>query len=133
MGLILGVDNLVDMFEEKYYRNLNGGIMEAFGIILTRDIKFLLYPYKPNEKTKLLNSDNIPIHPRVSDIYNYLQSNGRIEDLEYNANILGIFSKEILKRIKACEEGSWENSVPAGVAEIIKEKSLFDWTCKTPS
>ena len=33
MGVILGVDNLLDMFKEKYYRNLNGGIMEAFGVI----------------------------------------------------------------------------------------------------
>jgi len=115
----------VDMFEEKYYRNLNGGIMEAFGIILTRDIKFYLYPYKPNEETKLLNSDNIPIHPRVRDIYNYLKSNGRIEDLEYNADFLSIFSKEVLKRIKACENGSWEDSVPDGIAEVIKEKKLF--------
>ena len=59
MGVILGVDNLVDMFEEKYYRNLNGGIMEAFGVIFTRDIKFYLYPYKPNNITKLLNSNNM--------------------------------------------------------------------------
>ena len=59
MGVILGVDNLVDMFEEKYYRNLNGGIMEAFGVIFTRDIKFYLYPYKPNNKTILLNRCNL--------------------------------------------------------------------------
>jgi hypothetical protein len=129
MGLILGVDSLVDMFEEKYYRNLNGGIMEAFGIILTRDIRFYLYPYKPNEETTLLNSNNIPIHPRVRDIYNYLQSNGRIKDLKYNADILSIFSKEILRKIKACEEGSWEDSVPDGVSEIIKEKNLFGTSC----
>ena len=62
MGVILGVDNLVDMFEEQYYRNLNGGIMEAFGVIFTRDIKFFLYPYRPNNNVELLNSNNIPIH-----------------------------------------------------------------------
>jgi len=126
MGLILGVDNLVDMFEEQYYRNLNGGIMEAFGIIFTRDIRFYLYPYKPTENTELLNSNNIPIHPRVKGLYNYLHSNGRIEDLNFNPDVLGIFSREILKRIRACEVGTWEDSVPHGVAEIIKEKNLFD-------
>ena len=133
MGLILGVDNLIDMFEEQYYRNLNGGIMEAFGIILNRDIRFFLYPYKPNEKVELLNSNNIPIHPRVRDIYRYLQSNGRIEDLEYNAKILGIFSKDILAKIKSCDEGNWEHAVPTGVAKIIKKKSLFGWVCEIPS
>ena len=130
MGLILGVDNLIDMFEEQYYRNLNGGIMEAFGIIFTRNIRFYLYPYKPNKKTELLNSNNLPIHPRVRGLYNYLLSNGRIKDLEYNTDILGIFSKDILKRIKACETGTWEHAVPEGVAEIIKEKSLFGMSCK---
>ena len=130
MGVILGVDNLIEMFEEQYYRNLNGGIMEAFGIIFTRDIKFYLYPYKPNSETELLNSKNLPIHPRVKGLYNYLQSNGRITDLNYNAEILGIFSRDILKKIKSCETGTWEYGVPEGVAEIIKTKNLFGTTCK---
>ena len=130
MGLILGVDNLIDMFEEQYYRNLNGGIMEAFGIIFTRDIKFYLYPYKPTESTELLNSKNLPIHPRTRGLYNYLQENGRVKDLEFNKEILGIFSKDILKKIKACETGSWEHAVPNGVAQIIKERSLFGMNCE---
>ena len=126
MGVILGVDNLIDMFEEKFYRNLNGGIMEAFGIIFTRDIKFYLYPYKPNDEVELLNSTNMPIHPRAKGLYDYLKTNGRIKDLDFNSEVLGIFSKDVLKKIKACEEGTWEKSVPKGVAEIIKNKSLFD-------
>ena len=104
--------------------------MEAFGIIFTRDIRFYLYPYKPNDKTELLNSGNIPIHPRIKDLYNYLLSNGRLIDLDFNSEVLGIFSREVLKKIKNCEEGNWEDQVPEGVAEIIKEKSLFGWTCE---
>ncbi len=130
MGVILGVDNLVDMFEEQYYRNLNGGIMEAFGVIFTRDIKFFLYPYKPNNNVELLNSNNIPIHPRVKDLYNYLHSNGRIKDLDYNNSILNIFSKDVLDRIKACENGTWENMVPNGIADIIKKRNLFGTKCQ---
>ena len=133
MGLILGVDNLIDMFKEEYYRNLNGGIMEAFGVIFTRDIKFYLYPYQPNKDTTLLNSKNVPIHPRVKDIYNYLQSNGRIYDLEFNENILNIFSKDVLEKIKNCEEGTWENMVPKGVASTIKENALFGCVCEFKS
>ena len=129
MGLILGVDNLLNMFEEKYYRNLNGGIMEAFGIIFTRDIKFYLYPYKPNEESNLIQSNNIPIHPRVKGLYNYLITNGRIKDLEYNSSILNIFSRNVLKKIKSCETGTWENSVPKGVADFIKKRQLFGISC----
>ena len=133
MGLIIGVDSLIDMFEEKYYRNLNGGIMEAFGIIFTRDIKIYLYPYKPNTESELLNSNNIPIHPRVKALYEYLYRNKRIEDLNHNKKVLGIFSREVLKKINNCEEGTWEHMVPEGVDEIIKEKSLFGCSCEFPS
>ncbi len=130
MGLIIGVDSLIEMFDEKYYRNLNGGILEAFGIIFTRDIKFYLYPYKPNDEVDLLNSNNIPIHPRAKDLYNYLYSNGRIEDLAFKAELLNIFSRKVLKKIKNCEDGTWEDQVPEGVAKIIKEKRLFGSSCE---
>ena len=129
MGLILGVDNLLNMFEEKYYRNLNGGIMEAFGIIFTRDIKFYLYPYKPNEETNLIQSNNIPIHPRVKGLYNYLITNGRIKDLKYDSSILNIFSRDVLKKIKSCETGTWEDCLPKGVADFIKKRQLFGISC----
>ena len=129
MGLIIGVDNLVEMFEEKYYRNLNGGIMEAFGIIFTRDVKIYLYPFKPSKNDTLLNSNNIPIHPRIKALYEYLYNNKRVEDLSYNEEILNVFSRDVLKMIKNCEEGTWEHMVPDGVDNIIKEKSLFGCSC----
>ena len=46
MGLIIGVNNLMEIFDDKYYRNLNGGILEAFGILFTRDLKIYLYHIK---------------------------------------------------------------------------------------
>jgi hypothetical protein len=129
MGLIIGVDNLLEMFDESYYRNLNGGIMEAFGIIFTRDIKIYLYPFKPSDSIELQNSRNIAIHPRIKPIYNYLYSNGRIVDLDYDSEVLHIFSRDVLKLIRSCNDGSWEHMVPEGVSEIIKEKCLFGCTC----
>ena len=131
MGLIIGVDNLLEMFNEVYYRDINGGIMEAFGVIVTRDIKIYLYPYKPSNKTKLQNSLNISIHPRVKPIYNYLFSNGRIEDLDFNSKVLHIFSRNVLDLIKSCTDREWEDMVPKGVSEIIKKKSLFGVQCES--
>ncbi len=130
MGLVIGVDNLLEMFDESYYRNLNGGIMEAFGIIVTRDIKIYLYPYKPDNDTALQNSKNIDIHPRIKPIYNYLFSNGRIVDLDYNQDVLHIFSREVLEFIRESNNNSWEKMVPNGVIDIIRTKSLFGFDSK---
>jgi len=44
MGIVMGVPNLIDVFDEKYYRHLSGGILEAFGKLFYRDLKVFLYP-----------------------------------------------------------------------------------------
>ena len=104
--------------------------MEAFGIIFTRDIKIYLYPFKPSDNSEFLNSDNIPIHPRVKALYEYLYSNKRVEDLDYNKDVLGIFSRKVLQLLKDNKQGEWEDMVPEGVDEIIKEKCLFGYNCE---
>ena len=35
----------------------------------------------------------------------------------------------VLKKIKSCETGTWENSVPKGVADFIKKRQLFGISC----
>ena len=124
MGLIIGVNNLLEIFDDKYYRNLNGGILEAFGILFTRDLKIYLYPYQADSNDEMLNSKNIPIHRRLRPLYDYLLKNGKIKDLMYNKKVLQIFSRDILNKIKNRED-NWEEGVPEGVSEIILEKKLF--------
>ncbi len=124
MGLIIGVNNLLEIFDDKYYRNLNGGILEAFGILFTRDLKIYLYPYQADSNDEMLNSKNIPIHRRLRPLYDYLLKNGKIKDLMFNKKVLQIFSRDILNKIKN-KEDNWEEGVPEGVSEIILEKKLF--------
>ena len=82
MGVIMGASTLVEIFDEKYYRNLNGGILEAFGILFSRDLKILLYPWKDAKTGNLWNSNTTPIHPRLQPLYNYLTFNKKIIDIE---------------------------------------------------
>jgi len=39
MGLVMGVNNLIDVFDTTYYRHLSGGILEAFGKLFFKDLK----------------------------------------------------------------------------------------------
>ncbi|HAP31180.1 MAG TPA: nicotinate-nucleotide adenylyltransferase [Flavobacteriales bacterium] len=124
MGLIIGVNNLLEIFDDKYYRNLNGGILEAFGILFTRDLKIYLYPYQADANDNLLNSKNIPIHRRLRPLYDYLLTNGRIKDLNFKPKVLQIFSRDILEKIRKKKDG-WQDGVPDGVSDIIVKKKLF--------
>ncbi len=127
MGFIMGVDHLTEVFNEKYYRNLNGGMLEAFGILFTRDIKIYLYPFKDPITGEIQHSENIKIHPRVKPLYDYLLFNKRVVDLtDYDESVLGIFSKEVIKKIRRGEKG-WEEMVPTYVDIIIKKNKLFGY------
>lgn len=127
MGLIMGVNNLLELFKEKYYRDLNGGILEAFGILFTRDLKIYLYPSRPSEEDTLINSENAPIHPRLKPLYDYLVNNKRIVDLEgYDPDVLNIQSRTALQMIRNGEEG-WEQMVPSYVDVMIKRDQLFGY------
>ncbi|MCB0473992.1 MAG: TonB-dependent receptor, partial [Flavobacteriaceae bacterium] len=54
MVLAMGVANLVQIFDEKYYRHLSGGILEAFGKLFFKDLKVYLYPLKEEGREEMM-------------------------------------------------------------------------------
>ena len=128
MGLALGVNNMIDIFDEKYYRHLSGGILEAFGKLFFKDLKVYVYPMLDPDTGEYTNSDNLKVHPRMKELYKFFKYNGKVVDIEdFDKDHLNIFSRTVLKMIKNNEEG-WEKLLPEGVSEIIKQKELFGYS-----
>ena len=126
MGLGIGVNNLVDIFDEKYYRHLSGGILEAFGKLFYRDMKVFLYPML-DEHGDIITSENLKVHPRMKELYKFFKFNGKVVDIDdYDPTILEVFSREVLNMINHGKPG-WERMLPTGIAEIIKEHQLFGY------
>lgn len=125
MALTMGVTNLVDVFDEKYYRHLSGGILEAFGKLFFKDLKVYLYPMKNEETGQIMTSNNVKVHPRMKELYKFFKYNGKVVDIiDYDPEILHIFSRDVLRKISNNKPG-WEEELPTGVADIIKKKNLF--------
>ncbi len=129
MGLAMGVFNLIQIFDEKYYRNISGGILEAFGKLFYKDLKIYLYPLKDLETGEIITSENLKVHPRMKELYKYFKFNGRIIDLNnFNPKILDIFSRNVFNLIAKGKSG-WEEMLPGeNVANIIKNKRLFGYS-----
>lgn len=126
IGLAMGINNLVDVFDEKYYRHLSGGILEAFGKLFFKDLKVYLYPMR-TEDGEYITSENLKVHPRMKELYKFFKYNGKLVDIEdFDPDILGIFSREVLRKIEHGEAG-WEEMLPEGIAKIIKDKGLFNY------
>ncbi len=127
MGLAMGVNNLIDIFDEKYYRHLSGGILEAFGKLFYRDLKVYLYPFKDQETGVITDSNTLKLHPRMKELYKFFKYNGKLQDIvDYDPTIMDIFSREVLQLIQDGESG-WEHLLPEGIPEMIKEKKLFGY------
>jgi hypothetical protein len=128
MGIAMGVYNLIQIFDEKYYRNLSGGILEAFGKLFYRDLKVYMYPYHDQASDTYINSENLKVHPRVKELYKFFKNNGKLVNIDdFDPEILDIFSRTVLKMIRDGENG-WEEMLPKGIPEIIKQKRLFGYS-----
>ncbi len=124
--LTMGVNNLIEIFDEKYYDNLRGGILEAFGKLFVKNLKVFLYPMKL-KNGKIINTSNIQVANKVKDLYKFFKSNKTLIDIEnYNENLLDIYSAEVLSEIKNNKTG-WEKKLPAEVNKLIKDKKLFGY------
>lgn len=130
MALAMGVYNLIQIFDEKYYRHVSGGILEAFGKMFYRDLKVYMYPYQEKETGDYITSDNLKVHPRMKELYKFFKHNGKLIDIkDFDPSILHIFSRKVLKMITEGESG-WEEMLPEGISEIIKKDRLFGYSRK---
>ena len=129
LGLSMGVNNFVEIFDEQYYQDLGGGILEAFGKMFYNNLKVYLYPMK-DEKGNIVNSTNLKLHPRMKDFYKFFKYNGKVIDIfDYEEEYLDIFSRTILEQIKSGDR-QWEEHLPEGVAEVIKNNQMFGFQAK---
>ncbi len=131
IGLVLGIYSLEQIFNEKYYENLSGGILESFSQLFSRNVKLYVYPANLKENPKeLYTCRNFELPENQIDLYQYLLANDKIENIkDFDRNILHIMSDKVLKMIRNNEEG-WEAMVPDGVSNSIKERNLFEYQPK---
>lgn len=124
MALAMGVNSFVDVFDENYYKDISGGILEAFGKMFYNNLKVYLYPMK-NDQGDIVTSNNLKLHPRMKDFYKFFKYNGKVVDIyDYELEYLDVFSREILKQIKNNEKG-WDQHLPEGISEMIVKNKMF--------
>jgi hypothetical protein len=127
IAVTMGTGSLRDLFREEYYADLEGGILEAFGKLFTKDLRIYVYPLRNATTGALETAENIQMEPRVDSLYRHLVEHGKIRQLDnFDANVLHIFSRDVLKRIKD-GDAHWEDMVPAEIARVIKERGFFGY------
>ncbi len=127
MGVILGIYNLQNIFDEKYYDNLGGGLLEAFGRGFGRNIKMYVYPAINAENGELYDLDNFELPYHLNGLLDYMIKSDKVESIkDYDQSLLNIFSDDVLSKIKAGVR-NWEEDVPDEVVKAIKFYNLFGY------
>ncbi|NBR83511.1 MAG: TonB-dependent receptor [Flavobacteriia bacterium] len=131
MGLIMGLTNLKEIFNDKYYQGLSGGTLQAMGVLFSNDLKMYTYPSQPDPNGPVQQIKDLDIHPRLKPLLDYLLNNRRVVDIQdFDREVLQIFSPKVLGMIKDGKAG-WEDFLPPYVDVIIKEKELFGYRSST--
>jgi len=125
IGITMGAGSLCELFDEKYYAQLDGGILESFGRLFKNDLKLYIYPLMDRKTGALTTVQNLQIAPELRNLYEYLVERGCIEQLDnYNPAYLSIFSRDVIGQIKAGDP-AWSDNVPSEVAEVIRHRGFF--------
>ena len=127
IGLVMGVPTLRKLFEEKYYTDLEGGILESFGRMFQNNLKIYAYPTRDPVNGALITADNLVVAPNLRHLYAHLLENRHLESLRgFDPTCLPIASTEVLAKLRS-GDASWEKDVPPSVAALIKQRRLFGY------
>jgi len=153
IGVAMGINNLLEIFNEKYYESLEGGILESMGRMFRHAVKLYIYPMRQDAYERYLASGhpasalahapshafaseimitarNLQVSDRLRNLYAHLLENHNLDCIVgCNPDYLNIFSRDVLQRIKSGDP-VWETMVPAKVAEFIKERRLLGYAPK---
>ncbi len=126
VSFLLGVKKLESIFNEEYYKELKGGLMEALGIIFSGNTQMYVYP-KYEENGNLITVDKMNVAERNKYLFVHFLTNKILHPLQgYDKKSLGITRKQVAREI-AEGKPEWKNKVPTVVAEEIEKYKLFDY------
>lgn len=127
VGIAMGVRRLRELFEDQYYADIEGGVLEAIGRMFKRGLKVYAYPVIESPEGELTTAQNLEVAAEARHIYAHLLENRRVEDLKgYREDHLRVFARDVLGSIRS-GDGRWEALVPPRVVRIIQERRLFGY------
>ncbi len=127
IAIAMGLPSLREIFEEKYYEDLPGGILESFGRLFKQDLRLYVCPALDAQTHAPVNVHSMQVAPHLQHLYAYILENGFVKALDtVKVEYLSIYSHEVLDKIRRGDT-DWETMVPTQVAEMIKARRFFHW------
>lgn len=130
VGVVFGVQPLLELISKTYYEYQDGRLLAAFGELFTKNLKIFVYPALQEGSEELMTSTNMPVPEGVTFLFQHIIDNRQIIDITgFDPHLLHIYSKDALAMIRQGQSG-WEAMTPPKVVSLVKEKFLFGYPCE---
>jgi len=127
IGLVMGVPSLIEILNEQYYTDLEGGILEALGRMFKGGLKLYVYPMVDNATGEIMTATQVKVAPNIRSLFQYLIDNQYVQEIaEYHPEYLRTQPPDVLTKLRA-GDSRWEQMVPPEVVRIIKEREFFGY------
>jgi len=125
IALAMGAFSLRELFDEKYYEHLPGGILESFGRLFKHDLSIYVSPALDPDSGGVMELKDVRVAHKLRHLYEHLRENHYLRPLNtINHDYLNIYSHEVLDKIKH-RARDWQQMVPPQVAQLILQRELF--------
>ncbi|MDM7860550.1 TonB-dependent receptor [Alteromonas sp. ASW11-36] len=126
IGIVVGMINVKQIFDENFYRGVEGGILEGFGKLFPDNTKLFVYPERAADG-KPTNFTEVKVPEHLRFLYRHLLENGFVAGIECSdPELFNIYSREVLKQIPTASK-DWQQLVPEKVVEEIVNRKLFGY------
>jgi hypothetical protein len=125
LGIVIGASLLPKMFDERYYSELPGGILEGMSRLFDEKTRVFVFPHR----TEKICSTAETFHPgpKLEHLYRHLLANGWIENaLNCDDVDTSIHSEDVHKMLER-HDRQWKKLVPDQVRRLIEERRLFGY------
>jgi len=127
IGMAIGIPTLLEVFEEKYYADLEGGILEGIGRLFQGKVRLFVYPTKLTDNGEVTTADRLEVKPELKHLYSYLLDNGYIVNIrDFEPEGLHVTPAAVLAAIRSGSP-SWRKLVPQAAASVIQSEGLFGY------
>jgi hypothetical protein len=127
IGLVMGVPSLIEIFNEKYYTRLEGGILEALGRMFKGGLKLYVYPMIDEATGKIITATQIEVAPNLRSLFQYLIDNQYVQEIsDYHTEYLRIHPPDVLAKLQS-GDSTWEQMIPPEVVHVIKKRQFFGY------
>lgn len=126
IGIVVGMINITQIFDEDTYRGVEGGILEGFGKLFPDHTRLFVYP-ELDETGALCDFTQAKVPDNLRSLYQHLLDNNFVFGIESSdQDLFKIYSREVLKQMQNGLPG-WEQALPARAVTQIKEHGLFGY------